>query len=1260
MIKNMGMVNNRENERLKSRIKNLEAEIKNFTTTKSLSKDESIFKKILEHSTNAFYSHTPEHELTYFSTQVYNILGYTSDEVMIKWTELASDNPLNDEGFRKTNIAIETGKAQLPYELELIHKSGRKVHVEVHEAPVVENGKTVAIVGALTDITNQKIAGTGLKESEEKFKLLFEKSHDPILIIDGYNFVECNEATVKILGYISENEIYEVHPSKLSPKYQPDGQRSDIKAKEMMDIAYNKGYNSFEWTHEDRKGKKIYIDVALTKIPYKGKDMIFTVWRDISKRKKYEQEIIKSEKKYSILFEQAADGILVGIKGGEIVEANESILKLTGYKKNELVGKNVRILFEKEELENHPLRYDLVKKGDTVIRERNIVRKDGTTVPFEMNTKILDDGRMQSLYRDISKRKEAEKEAETNRELLQKAEIVAGLGRYYYDTKSDKWESSEVLNNIFGIDKEYKKDFSNWLKIIHPDFQQEMQEYFAKNILTDHEHFDKVYKIVRKNDKKSRWVHGYGDIEFDSNNQPIKIFGTIQDITKKYEAEITIRESEEKYRSLVENINEFVFVIDKDFKIVSLNISAQRILGAGSDFVGKAIFDVFPKSISENYKISLKQVFDKKKSINKDSTMQLNGRDFYINTSLSPLKNDKGEITGVIGLTRDITVRKLAELALIESEEKYRSIFLNSPLGIIHYNSDGVITDCNSHFVRIIGSSKEALIGLNMTKDLKDENLKNAIKESLIKGESNFEDWYISLTASKKTFVRILFKSIKDEDNKTIAGIGLVEDITERKKAELALEERTNFLDSIIESSALSMWISDSKGTAIRANSACLDFFGAEKEEVVGKYNLFKDEVIEKAGCMPEIRNVFKKGKIANIIIDYDMANVDHIEVKDATHKIVNSIFTPVINSNGDVSNVIVQAIDLTKIKTAEQEIIKSEEKFRLLFENSNDAILVFDNDVFIDCNEKTLKMFKCTRNQIIGSSPNLISPEFQPDGRSSKEKVFEIQEKVMAGKPKIFEWVNKKFDGTEFYAEVSLNKLEYHKRVAIQAIVRDITERKEIEQQIFNAVTEAEEKERQRLASDIHDEIGPLLSGMKMYIESMNENNKVQKQKYLKGQLQSLIKESIENVREVSNALSPYLLRKYGLKLAIKSFLENSKELIKTSFRTNLNEERFPINIETVYFRIIKELFNNTIKHAKAEKVSISLNLKEEKLILIYKDDGIGIKKEDFKRLEKKGIGLFNITNRILSIQGNYNYFTEQKKGFKFQMIKEIKTVKN
>ena len=146
----------------------------------------------------------------------------------------------------------------------------------------------------------------------------------------------------------------------------------------------------------------------------------------------------------------------------------------------------------------------------------------------------------------------------------------------------------------------------------------------------------------------------------------------------------------------------------------------------------------------------------------------------------------------------------------------------------------------------------------------------------------------------------------------------------ELKESEDMLKEKSDFLDKVIESAALSTWISDEKGTVIRANPACLAFFGATEDEVIGKYNLFQDIVIEKHGFMPEIQDVFEKGKPASIIIDYDFKAVDHVHVKNATHNTINSIFTPIKDGSGKVSNVIVQTIDLTDIKRMEKELMQS------------------------------------------------------------------------------------------------------------------------------------------------------------------------------------------------------------------------------------------------------------------------------------------------------------------------------------------------
>ena len=123
-----------------------------------LTQREEKLRDLLENTTNLFYSHTPDHMLTYVSPQVEELLGYTPEEAMVRWTELATDHPVNRIGFERTVRAIETKERQPPYELELVRKTGEKIMVEVRESPKVKDGQTVSIVGSLTDITERKRA----------------------------------------------------------------------------------------------------------------------------------------------------------------------------------------------------------------------------------------------------------------------------------------------------------------------------------------------------------------------------------------------------------------------------------------------------------------------------------------------------------------------------------------------------------------------------------------------------------------------------------------------------------------------------------------------------------------------------------------------------------------------------------------------------------------------------------------------------------------------------------------------------------------------------------------------------------------------------------------------------------------------------------------------------------------------------------------------------------------------------------------------
>ncbi|MFO7851390.1 MAG: sensor histidine kinase [Bacteroidota bacterium] len=201
-------------------------------------------------------------------------------------------------------------------------------------------------------------------------------------------------------------------------------------------------------------------------------------------------------------------------------------------------------------------------------------------------------------------------------------------------------------------------------------------------------------------------------------------------------------------------------------------------------------------------------------------------------------------------------------------------------------------------------------------------------------------------------------------------------------------------------------------------------------------------------------------------------------------------------------------------------------------------------------------------------------------------------------------------------------------------------------ERKVLHAIINTEENERKRFAKDIHDDLGPLLSTVKMSVTALSARASDPVDKDIINNTNHLVNEAIATIKDISNTLSPHVLTNFGLVSAISSFVKkiNKARDVNFTFNSNVGDKRFDSDIEAVMYRSTCELINNSLKHSGASNISIDLNIHGNFIILQYNDDGKGFDAEILESEENMGMGLSNIQTRVKSVNGIF--VLDSKKG--------------
>lgn len=447
-------------------------------------------------------------------------------------------------------------KTQIPYEIEhQIHFPDKRIKWLYGTAmPIVdEENKIIGLKGIAQDITKKKELELFLKAQEEvekerqikalqeksnsKFKSYIENAPDGIFVADvNGRFIEVNPAASAITGF-SKEELLEMCISDFTDPEVPE------RCYQALHEVKNLGSCKIDLQFIQKDGNLRWWSLDAIKLA-NSKYLGFV--KDITDRKKIEKEVQESEERYRVLVKQMVDAIVISTADGRIISVNENACKFSGYTEEELLTKSIYDFISSDQVLVKPLQFEKLHKGLSVQSERQIVLNENKVLYVELISKLLHDGTVLTIVRDITERKTAESLLIENEQFLLETQRIANIGTFSINLNTDVWTRSKLLDVVFGITSDDDFNSYTWLSLLHPDHKEIMVKYITEEVLGKKQTFDREYKIIRVNDGQVRWLHGNGSLKFDSEGKPSVLVGTIRDVTERKLLEIELTKAKEK------------------------------------------------------------------------------------------------------------------------------------------------------------------------------------------------------------------------------------------------------------------------------------------------------------------------------------------------------------------------------------------------------------------------------------------------------------------------------------------------------------------------------------------------------------------------------------------------------------------------------------------------------------------------------------------------------------------------------------------
>ncbi|MDP4238199.1 MAG: PAS domain S-box protein, partial [Bacteroidota bacterium] len=930
---------------------------------------------------------------------------------------------------------------------------------------------------------------------------LVDNSPDAICIYSEGKIVLVNNAYIRLMAATSAEELLGIQIIEtVHPHYRSLARERMHKAMTRLDIQ-----PLVEEQLIRLDGTVVDIEVKAVPITFQDKQSVQVIVRDITARKKAEKERAEIQENFKDLFYNAPIGYHEIDTEGRIVRMNQTELAMLGYTEEELIGKFIWEINVNESKSQKAVKDKLQGRNfPTESFNRDFRRKDGSTFPVLLKDKLLRDneGRITGIrttIQDISENEKAENELKKSREEFKDLFNNAPVGYHELDSEGRIAQMNQTELDMYGYT--LKEVIGKYIWEIAHNRSQTYQETKNKLKGIDIPLSSFEATLVNKKSGMRYTVLILDRILRDPDGQITGIRTTIQDITERKQAELKLRLSEERFRSIFENSTVGKSMTSVGGKLLA-NLAFSEIVGYSQDELSHLHWTDFThKDDLEFNKKEIELILKGKKTYShwEKRYIHKNGSIVWVDISTFLLRDNEGNPLYFITEVNDITERKLAEKAIKESEALYRNLVFRIPDGVYTSTPDGRFTDVNPAMVRILGyDSKEELMQIDIKSQL---YLDPTERENMVLQQQHGETGIYRLKKKDGSVIWVEDQGWynTDSDGKIVKHEGILSDITERKLAQDALQKSEFLLrNTLVKSTGLI----DTNSEDIdyeRISNTILEISGAK---YVG-FNIFEEnlkdfttvavsgirenllkassylgfEIVNKKWKYDPVRDERTKGK--PITRFESISDLSGFAIPPRITTLIESVFNlgetfivkitkntktigdfTIIYPRGETmqnnelvllfANQVALFIDRERTNKA---LRINEEKYRFLFANNPQPMYIYDLETFafLEVNLAATEHYGYSKEEFLSMTIKDIRPP-----EDIPALLIDAQDERSSYKPAGV-WRHIKKNGEMIFVEITTVSVISSGKPVRHVLVQDITERKRAEE----ALRESEEKYR-------------------------------------------------------------------------------------------------------------------------------------------------------------------------------------------------------